>query len=91
MSGFENVKDCVAFHAGTSFDAENDVVTTGVSCLMMPAFSKAIFAMVSPNIWVCSKVMFVMMESSGRNTLVQSNLPPNPTSITAMSTFCSTK
>jgi hypothetical protein len=33
--------------------------------LMMPAFSPAIFANVSPKNWVWSKLMLVMMHKSG--------------------------
>lgn len=42
MSGFENVKDCVAFHAGTSFDSENDVVTSGGRVIAVTAHGNSI-------------------------------------------------
>ena len=42
MSGFENVKDCVAFHAGTAFDAENDVVTSGGRVIAVTAHGNSI-------------------------------------------------
>jgi aldose 1-epimerase len=57
--------------------------TTGTCGLMMPAFSPAISASVLPRNWVWSKLMLVMMESIGVMMLVQSSLPPSPTSITA--------
>lgn len=42
MTGFENVKDCVAFHAGTAFDAENDVVTSGGRVIAVTAHGNSI-------------------------------------------------
>ena len=40
-------------------------MTTGMPGLMIPAFSPAIFAYVSPKNWVWSKLMLVMMHKSG--------------------------
>ena len=59
--------------------------------LMMPAFSKAIFASVSPRICVWSKLMLVMIDSIGSQTLVESKRPPRPTSTMAKSTRRRTK
>lgn len=42
MTGFEKVKDCVAFHAGTAFDAENDVVTSGGRVIAVTAHGNSI-------------------------------------------------
>lgn len=42
MSGFENVKECVAFHAGTAFDAENNVVTSGGRVIAVTAHGNSI-------------------------------------------------
>ena len=58
---------------------------------MMPAFSVAISASVCPKNCVWSRLMLVMIESSGRMMFVQSNLPPSPVSITATSTWLSAK
>ena len=66
-------------------------IITGTLCLMMPAFSLAIWAKVFPRNCVWSKLIFVITDSIGLMILVQSSLPPNPTSITATSTCCSAK
>lgn len=42
MTGFENVKDCVAFHAGTAFNVENDVVTSGGRVIAVTAHGNSI-------------------------------------------------
>lgn len=42
MTGLDNVKDCVAFHAGTAFDAENDVVTSGGRVIAVTAHGNSI-------------------------------------------------
>ena len=67
------------------------MVTQGTPSFIMPAFSKAIFSMVSPRYSVCSRLMLLMTETKGVTTLVASNLPPIPTSNTAISTFSSRK
>ncbi len=67
------------------------MVAQGTPSLMMPAFSKAIFSTVSPRYSVCSRLMLLITETRGVTTFVASNLPPIPTSKTAMSTFMSRK
>lgn len=62
-------------------------ITTGICGLMIPAFSPAISPSVFPRNWVWSKLMFVIMDRIGVIMLVLSSLPPNPTSMTAKSTF----
>lgn len=42
MTGLEQVKDCVAFHAGTAFDADGDVVTAGGRVLAVTAHGDSI-------------------------------------------------
>lgn len=64
---------------------------TGIPLLMIPAFSPAIFSNVLPRNWVWSKLILVMIHRSGCTILVQSSLPPSPTSITATSTCSSAK
>jgi Flp pilus assembly protein TadG len=59
---------------------------TGRWRLMMPAFSRAICASVLPSCCVWSRLMLVMIETSGLQILVASSRPPRPTSSTAMST-----
>ena len=49
---------------------------------MMPAFSKAIFSTVSPSVATWSRLMDVIAHTSGCTMLVESSLPPSPTSIT---------
>ena len=66
-------------------------ITQGVCCLMIPAFSAAISASVLPKNSVWSIPILVMTESNGVRILVLSNRPPKPTSMTAISTFCSAK
>ena len=56
--------------------------TTGTPGFMMPAFSKAIFSTVSPRMDTWSRLMEVIAQTSGRTMLVESSLPPSPTSIT---------
>jgi hypothetical protein len=54
--------------------------------LMMPAFSKAILASVSPRKSMWSMEMLVIAVATGRSTtLVASNRPPSPTSSTSRS------
>ena len=60
--------------------------TTGTPGLMMPAFSAAIAASVSPSCSVWSRLMAVMTATSGARTFVASSRPPRPTSTTARST-----
>ena len=56
---------------------------TSTPGLMMPAFSAAIAASVSPSCLVWSRLMLVMIERHGVQTLVESSRPPSPTSNTA--------
>ena len=42
MSGLEGLKDVVAFHAGTSFNAENEVVTSGGRVIAVTAHGDSI-------------------------------------------------
>ena len=76
---------CATFFM-TSTAGEGLSVTEGMPCLMIPAFSKAIFSMVSPRKAVCSMLMLLMTATSGTMTLVASKRPPMPTSTTAKST-----
>ena len=62
-------------------------ITVGMPFLIIPAFSSAISANVFPNKYVWSKLIEVITWSIGLITLVESNLPPKPTSITPMSIF----
>ena len=62
-------------------------IMTGVPALMMPAFSAAICAWVSPKKAVWSLEMFVITHIAGLMMLVLSKRPPSPVSITAMSIF----
>ncbi len=64
-------------------------VTTGRPGLMMPAFSAATFARVSPRYAVCSNPISVRTATKGVTTLVLSSRPPSPVSRTATWTFCS--
>ncbi len=57
-------------------------LTTGTPGLMMPAFSAAMAASVSPNCCVWSRLMLVMTDTRGVQTLVESSRPPSPTSNT---------
>ena len=66
-------------------------MTTGTLCLIIPAFSPAIFASVFPRNCVWSRLMFVMMDRMGLMMLVQSRRPPSPTSTTAISIPSSAK
>ena len=59
----------------------------GVSFLIIPAFSFAIDSKLSPKISLWSKEIGVIAVTFGETTLVESSLPPKPTSITAKSTF----
>ncbi|UZM98534.1 hypothetical protein OL548_28895 [Lysinibacillus sp. MHQ-1] len=52
---------------------------------MMPAFSEATLANVSPKKAVCSSEIVVIIASSGDTTLVASKRPPSPVSISAIS------
>ena len=47
-------------------------LTTGTPGLMIPAFSAAMAASESPNCWVWSKLMLVMTDTRGVQTLVES-------------------
>ena len=60
---------------------------TGTPGLMMPAFSAAMAASVSPNCLTWSKLMLVMIDTHGVQTLVESSRPPSPTSSTAALTL----
>jgi len=42
MSGLDNLKEVVAFHAGTAFDAENNVVTAGGRVIAVTAHGDSI-------------------------------------------------
>ena len=42
MSGLENLKDVVAFHAGTAFNADKEVVTAGGRVIAVTAYSNSI-------------------------------------------------
>ena len=61
-------------------------ITTGTLCLIIPAFCAAIKGRVSPKISIWSQPILVITERSGVIMLVESNLPPRPTSIIAIST-----
>ena len=61
------------------------LTTTGTLDFIIPAFSAAIFSNVSPNKFIWSKLMFVIKDTFGLITFVESNLPPKPTSIIATS------
>ena len=54
--------------------------------LMMPALLEATSSMVSPSQAAWSKPMGVITSTSPGTTLVQSQVPPMPTSMTATST-----
>ena len=64
-------------------------VRTGTPGLMMPAFSAAIFARVSPSQASWSKAMLVMTLASGVTMLVASSRPPRPVSQITRSQCCS--
>ena len=66
-------------------------ITRGLSLRVIPNFSEAILDTVSPSRCVWSKDTFVITETSGYTTLVESHLPPRPTSRTAISIFSSEK
>ena len=66
-------------------------MTHGTPGLIIPAFSRAIFASVLPKNSVWSMPILVMTDRTGVSTFVLSSLPPKPVSITAISTFCCTK
>ena len=66
-------------------------ITTGTRCLIIPAFSAAIAPSVLPRNWVWSSDILVIIDRIGVMMFVQSSLPPKPTSMMAMSTFCSAK
>ena len=54
-------------------------ITTGLSCLIIPAFSLAINYRVFPSIFSWSIPIEVMIDNYGVITLVVSYLPPRPT------------
>ena len=58
---------------------------------MIPAFSAAIFAVVSPSCFVWSRLMWVMPVTTGVTAVVESSRPPSPVSSTATSTAWSAK
>ena len=58
----------------------------GVFGFMIPAFSEAIFSIVSPKNSVCSFSICIKTEAQGFTTFVESSLPPRPVSKTAKST-----
>ena len=82
LTGHPTSRACDSRTAKTS---SGFMVTQGTPGFMIPAFSRAIFWMVSPRNSVCSIPMLLMTATSGVMTLVLSNLPPIPTSMTAMS------
>lgn len=53
--------------------------------MILPAFSAAIFSIVSPNILTWSSWIDVIMDSVGVMIFVESSLPPSPTSTTIAS------
>jgi uncharacterized protein YqjF (DUF2071 family) len=53
--------------------------------MILPAFSTAIFSMVSPNILTWSSCIDVIMDNVGVMIFVESSLPPSPTSTTIAS------
>lgn len=75
----------------TSQTSSEFIVTQGTPRFMMPAFSAAISLMVEPRNAMCSMPMLLMIETSGEMTLVESSLPPMPTSTTATSADSSLK
>ena len=62
-------------------------MTTGVVVFMIPAFSVAISGNVFPRRAIWSIPILVIILNIGLIILVLSNLPPNPVSIMAISTF----
>ena len=66
-------------------------MNTCICFFIIAAFSKAILRIVSPKIFVCSRLIEVITTARGLRTLVASSLPPKPVSITAKSTLCSAK
>ena len=62
-------------------------ITTGILGFIIPAFSNAMRSIVSPNIFVWSKLIEVIIDKIGVIIFVASNLPPRPVSIIAKSTF----
>ena len=60
--------------------------TTGTDGFIMPAFSPAIFSIVSPRNSVCSRSIVIITLARGRTTFVESSRPPSPVSYTAKST-----
>lgn len=52
---------------------------------ILPAFSAAIFSIVSPKIFTWSSCIDVIMDSVGVMIFVESSLPPSPTSTTIAS------
>lgn len=75
----------------TSYTSSGLMVTHGTPGFMMPAFSDAIFSIVSPRNAVCSRPMLLMTVTSGMMTLVESRRPPIPTSMTTISAETSLK
>ena len=66
--------------------------TSAVPCLIIPAFSAAILASVSPRIAIWSKPIFAMTVTSGTpQAFVESYVPPSPVSKITTSHFCSLK
>ena len=61
-------------------------ITVGIHDLIIPAFSAAISSRVFPKRFVWSKLIDVITDNIGVITLVESSLPPRPTSTTAKST-----
>ena len=59
------------------------LITTGTPGLIMPAFSPAISGRVLPSVFIWSNPIDAMTDTMGVITLVESRLPPRPTSITA--------
>ena len=75
----------------TSKASPSHPVMQGIPSLIIPAFSNAISSIVSPRMFIWSYETVVITETAGKMMLVESSLPPRPTSITAKSTFSSAK
>ena len=61
-------------------------VTQGIFSFITPALFQAISVIVSPKYLVCSLATLVIIDTRGNTTLVESYLPPIPTSSTTYST-----
>ena len=82
----------LAFFSNTTFvSGVCSPITTAVLGFIIPAFSAAICSRVLPKNAVWSNPILVIMDSTGFIMFVQSNRPPSPVSITAISTSLSEK